>query len=85
MKKGELTKLRTKKETELRKLVSDKKLLLARVIADVKASREKNLKKAKNLRRDIAQILTIFREKELIEQERKTEQKRGATETPVPS
>lgn len=69
MKKSELTKLRSKKADVLGKTVTDKRLDLVKVSADIKASKEKNLKKAKNLRRDIAQILTLISEKELIEKE----------------
>lgn len=71
MKKGELTELRSKDIDELKKLVADKRLELTKVMAEIKAGREKNLKKAKNLRREIARALTLIREKELIEQESK--------------
>lgn len=67
MKKNELTKLRNKDIEELKKITQDKKLELAKVFTDIKAGREKNLKKSKNLRCDIAQVLTIVKEKELIE------------------
>ena len=69
MKKNELQGLRTKGQEEAKKLLSDKKVELAKVKANLKSSSEKNLKKAKNLSRDIAQISTIVREKELTEQE----------------
>ena len=69
MKKSELTKLRSKKADVLEKTVVDKRLDLVKMSADIKASKEKNLKKAKNLRRDIVQILTLISEKKLIEKE----------------
>lgn len=69
MKKSELTKLRSKKADVLEKTVADRRLDIVKVSADIKASKEKNLKKAKNLRRDLAQILTLISEKELAEKE----------------
>ncbi len=71
MKKKDLTDLRNKKINELEKLLSKKRNELINTYAKIKAGQEKNLKKAKNMRRDIAQILTIIREKELLEKETK--------------
>lgn len=68
MKKKELKDLRVKDYKELKKILSEKRLEVARVKADLKVSHEKNLKKAKNLSHDIAQILTIIKEKEIIEE-----------------
>lgn len=67
MKRKDLSKLKGKSQKELIKLANDQKTEILKVIADLKAGKEKNLKKASNLRRDHAQILTIIREKELIE------------------
>lgn len=69
MKKKDLTDLRNKKINELEKLLSKKRNELINTYAKIKAGQEKNLKKAKNIRRDIAQILTIIREKELLKKE----------------
>ena len=71
MKKNELQKTRIKKTEELKKLLDKKKVELTTVIVETGAGREKNPKKRKNLRRDIAQILTVLREKELLEKEQK--------------
>lgn len=71
MKKKDLTDLRNKKINELEKLLSKKRNELINTYAKIKAGQEKNLKKAKNIRRDIAQILTIIREKELLKKETK--------------
>lgn len=71
MKKNEIEKLRTEKLKDFNKTVNEKRLELIKVKASIKTSREKNLKKAKNLRRDIAQMLTLIREKELIGSEAK--------------
>ncbi|MCK4588688.1 50S ribosomal protein L29 [Candidatus Woesebacteria bacterium] len=71
MKKKDLTDLRNKKINELEKLLSKKRNELINTYAKIKAGQEKNLKKAKNIRRDVAQILTIIREKELLKKETK--------------
>jgi large subunit ribosomal protein L29 len=74
MKKNELTKLRNKKETELAKLINEKKLALAKTKAELGTGSEKNLKKVKNLKRDVAQMKTLLKEKEIISKlERKKE------------
>jgi ribosomal protein L29 len=72
MKKKDLTNLRKKEIKDLEKMAKDMKLELAKATAEMRASREKNLKKTKNLRHDVAQILTIVREKELMERESRT-------------
>lgn len=56
MKKKDITQIRAKKIPELRKLVLDKKLEVA----------HPDVKNARNIKREIAQILTIIREKELL-------------------
>jgi len=71
MKKKDLLDLRSKKTGELEKLLSKKRNELINTYVKIKAGQEKNLKKAKNIRRDIAQILTIIREKELLKKEAK--------------
>lgn len=67
MKKKDLTDIRKKDIKELGEMAVDKKKELAKATAEMGASREKNLKKAKSLRHDVAQILTLIREKELLE------------------
>jgi len=64
MKIKELKALRTKKIDELTKLVSAKKIELTKLAGKMYAGREKNFKKAFNLRKEIAQILTIRKELE---------------------
>lgn len=63
MKKKELSEIRAKGKEELDKLVSEKKLELGKVQAELRLGRVKNVKVAKNLRRDIAQLMTILHEK----------------------
>ena len=65
MKSKDLINLRNKNIEELNRNVQDKKLEHIKVSMDRKASKEKNLKKVKNICHEIAQILTLIREKEL--------------------
>lgn len=67
MKTKDLSNLVSKPISELEKIVIDKKTTLMKSKADIIASREKNLKTAKNLRREISQILTLIRQKEIME------------------
>ena len=66
MKQKELNNLRSKDLTELKKIVQEKNVESIKNKAETKVGKEKNLKKSANIRRDMAQILTIMREKELI-------------------
>ena len=67
MKKKDLQSLKQKGKAELQKILNEKKLVAAKAFIDVKVSREKNLKKVKNLKHDIRQILTVIQEKEIYE------------------
>ncbi len=67
MKKKEIISTRSKTVSELKDLAATKKEELAKVRTDITITREKNLKKAKNLRKEISQLLTIAKEKELTE------------------
>lgn len=75
MKRNDLIKLRGKAKEELKGLAEVKKLEFMKVEANIKAKREKNLKKAKILRHDISQVLTILREKELMEKDKTAKSK----------
>jgi ribosomal protein L29 len=68
MKKNEVADLRKKELKELEKLLADKKLDFMKIQMNVKAGKEKNLKKAKNTKREIALISTLMREKEFVAQ-----------------
>jgi ribosomal protein L29 len=70
MKTKDLVKLRTKKLEELRDLAKKKKLEFVKLAALVKVGEEKNVKKKAGLKQEIAQILTIIREREIVEQEK---------------
>ena len=67
MKKKDLQSLRSKSIKELRKMAFDKKLEASEAFVKIKSGQEKNLKKVKNLRTDIAQILTAIKEKEIMD------------------
>ncbi len=67
MKINDLNSLRKKDIKDLESTLAKKKLEAENDFAKIKGGREKNLKKYRNLRRDIAQILTIIREKQIIE------------------
>ncbi len=75
MKTEELKKLREKDTKELEGMVVEKKRELANAYANRKASNESNLKIVKNTKRDIAQILTIIREKEIVQNLKEKEEK----------
>ena len=66
MKKKELTELRVKEAKELKKLAEDRQAEIKRINPELGIGKEKNLKKVKNLRREIAQVLTIIKEMEII-------------------
>lgn len=67
MKKRDLNDLRKKSIEELVKKVESLKSEMLETKAKVKAGKEKNLKKAKNLKVDISQIQTIIRQKQITE------------------
>jgi len=75
MKKKEFTEARSKDIKELKKGVDILRNEILKIKAEVKTSSEKNLKKIKNMRRNLSQTLTIIREKELMTKEGKEEVK----------
>jgi len=75
MKKKDLKDLRTKKIAELDKLVIKKKQESVMANAKMKTGQEKKIKKVKNLKHEIAQIMTIIREKQILEKKEKEESK----------
>ena len=75
MKKKELIKLREKTKGELIKLIPEKKKEISETYAKTKAGQEKNLKKVKIARHDLAQVLTVIKEKDLVEKEEVKEEK----------
>lgn len=73
MKKKDLKTLRTKNDKEVEKTLGKKRDELMKTFLKTKTGREKNTKAVRNLRKDIAQILTIRREKEIVEKMKKKE------------
>ncbi len=69
MKKNEIKTMRGKTLKELMKLVSEKKSELLKFSSKKVSSGEKNLKKGRILRKEIAQILTLVKEMEIIKKE----------------
>ena len=67
MKRKDYTELRTKTVKELQKMAFEKKLVAMKKKMEIMAGKEKNLKSYSALRNDISQILTLKREKEIIE------------------
>jgi ribosomal protein L29 len=67
MKKKDFTELREKSAIELIKLAMKKKTEAAKKRMEILAGKEKNLKAYKNLRSEVAKILTLVREKEILE------------------
>ena len=60
MNKKEFLKLKEREVSELSKMVDEKKTELMKVKMDVLGGKEKNLKKAKGIKKEIAQILTLI-------------------------
>lgn len=79
MKKKDLQDLRNKKIAELDKIIIKKRH--ESIMADVKmrTGQEKKIKKVKGLKREIAQILTIIREKQILEKESKKMKVKNST------
>lgn len=67
MKRKEFTDLKTKQIKDLLKMVSAKTLEADKKQMEVSGGKEKNLRSVKNLRKDIARILTLIKEKQIIE------------------
>ena len=67
MKTKEFKELRSKDVKNLNKMAYDLRLKIMQKNMDVKSGREKNLKSVSNLRNELAKILTLVREKQIIE------------------
>ncbi|MGA2910362.1 MAG: 50S ribosomal protein L29 [Candidatus Microgenomates bacterium] len=66
MKRKDFTELKGKTAEELVKLASQKKLETMKVKMEILGGKEKNLKAYRNLRVELAKILTLIREKEIL-------------------
>ena len=70
MKKKDFESLKEKNIDDLKIMVSNKKKEISLLFAKTKAGQEKNTSKMRNIKRDIARILTLMTEKEIIEKEK---------------
>lgn len=78
MKKKEFNELRKRNTIDLMKMVFDKKKEAEKAKMSSFGGKEKNNKIKRNLRREIAKILTLIREKEIIKSlQPKIEEKKG--------
>lgn len=75
MKKKDLQLIRSKSLSELYALVKGKKEELTLTYAKLKAGKVKNTSILKNLKKDIAQLLTLIKEKEIFEKISKSKDK----------
>jgi len=62
MKKADLNNLRAKTKVELEKMANQLRIDVTKANMDLKMRRSKNTNVAKNLRRNLAQILTVISE-----------------------
>lgn len=76
MKKKELAKQREKSIKVLKSALEKKRRTLSETFVKTKAGQEKNIKKVKILKREIAQLLTIVKEKETEEKKVKSKEKK---------
>ena len=67
MKRKDFNDIRGKTIQELGKMVAEKKVEAIKKKMESLAGKEKNLKVYRNSRREIAKILTLIREKEILE------------------
>jgi len=72
MKRKDVQALREKSLDGLRKEAVTLKAKKEKIVVDIRTAKEKNLKKVKNLARDLAQLFTIIREKEIVGKEDQT-------------
>lgn len=70
MKKKDLKVLRSKNIKTLNDQLEERRREFTSAWAEIKGGKEKNVNKAGNIRKDIAQLMTIIREKELIEEDK---------------
>lgn len=67
MKRKDFNELKKKEIKDLLKLSREKKFEAKKAKLNLVSGKEKNLKVYRNIRRDIAQIETVIREKEIME------------------
>lgn len=67
MKRKEFIDLKSRPAKDLEKMIVEKRVEAAKKRMEFKSGKEKNLKIFANLRREIAQLMTILRERQIIE------------------
>lgn len=77
MKRKEFNDLKTKEMGTLKKLAMGKRLEASKKRMEIVGGKEKNLKATNNLRHELSQILTVIREKEIIEKLQKKGDSKG--------
>ena len=68
MKTKEFKDLKNKEVKDLIKMLNERKNSLRKIMLEIKTGTEKNIKKGNNIRKEIAKILTLIKEKSIIEQ-----------------
>ena len=68
MKTKEFKELKNKEVKDLTKMLNERKNSLRKIVLEIKTGSEKNIKKGSNIRKEIAKILTLIKEKSIIEQ-----------------
>ena len=76
MKIKEFKELKNKEIKDLNKLFVEKRDVLRKIMLEIKTGSEKNIKKGAILRNEIAKILTLIKEKEIINKLKKDEEKK---------
>lgn len=76
MRTKEFKELKNKEIKDLNKMFVEKRKTLRKTILEIKAGSEKNIKKGANLRNEIAKILTLIKEKKIINKLKKEEEKK---------
>jgi len=79
MKKKQLKDLTEKAQKEIEKELFKKKQSLLEAVVNTMVGQEKNVKKVKMLKKDIAQILTVLKEKEAKEKQIKKQETKEKT------
>ncbi len=68
MKTKEFKDLKSKDIKSLVKIVNEKKTALSKKMTEINTGKEKNIKAGVNLRHEIAKILTLIKEKQIIDE-----------------
>lgn len=66
MKRKDLQSLRDKDTVELKSVAAEKRIKIIAGYAKIRAGKEKNTSTLRKLKRDLAQTLSVLREKEII-------------------